>query len=359
LFWGVYMGITYFEGIVLYNLKKIQGDRTIYSLYHLFQGKRSSQTIQDAHLYQLTSFFHTIPSFTRIQLEKTVQGLLTNGMAEEIAETKVILTDKGNRELEFQLAKVPLPQYLNGWKYHQVTDVFWERLTLLIQVCSNLINRERNFIPIRNKKEVLTWVKQYISQQEEDRYKLAEKLFFELTDALDNPHTRPDFIVIRLTGFKKIGLTSVQAAEMASVEHANYHFEFLNGLHALFDKVLRNPSSYPLLKGLIKEPDQKVPLTLSTKKTFGLLHKGYSLEEIAASRNLKLSTIEDHVVEIALSVDEFDIDFYVNPEEQQKIIRAAKVVSAKKLKLIKEQVSDVTYFKIRLVMARYGDVEWN
>lgn len=353
------MGITYFEGIVLYNLKKIQGDRTIYSLFHLFQGKRSSQTIQDAHLYHLTAFFHTIPSLKRSQLENTIQALLTKGMVEEIGETKVILTNIGHRELELQLEKMPLPPCLNGWKYYQVTELFWERLTLLIQVCSNLINRERNFIPIRNKKEVLSWVKQYISQQGEDRYQLAEKLLVELTDALDNPHTHPDYIVIRLTGFKKIGLTSVQAAERAGLEHANYHFEFLNALHALFEKIEKNPSSYPLLKGLIKDQDQKVPLTLSTNKTLSLLKKGYSLEEIAAARNLKLNTIEDHVVEIALSVDGFDIDHYVSQEEQQKIIRAAKTVSAKKLKQIKEQVSGVTYFKIRLVMAKYGDVEWN
>ena len=184
---------------------------------------RSSQTIQDAHLYQLTPFFHSFPSMTRSWLENTVEGLINKGLAEEIAETKVILTAKGKEMLEHQLAIEPLPVCLNGLKYHQVTDVFWERLTLLIQVISNLVHRERNFIPVRNKRETLTWVKQYISQQSEDRYQLAERLYNELVLALDNPYTKPELIVVRLTGFEKIGMTPVQAADMAGVEIGRAH----------------------------------------------------------------------------------------------------------------------------------------
>lgn len=358
-FQGGFMRITYSETIVMYNLNKVHGERTIYSLYHLFQGKRSSQTIQDAHLFRITPFFHSLPSITRSWLENTVEGLIKNGLAEEIAETKVILTAKGKEMLEQQLAIEPLPVCLNGWKYHQITDVFWERLTLLIQVCSNLVNREKNFIPVRNKKDTLTWVKKYISQQKEDRYQLAENLYHELVISLDNQNTRPELIVVRLTGFGKIGLTPLQAAEMAGLESARYYFEFLNGLHAMFDRILEEPASYPLLAGLIKQPDKEVPLTLSTEKTYRLLQKGYSIEEIAAARKLKESTIEDHIVEIVLSVKDFCIDSYIAPEKQQRIMQAARKISARQLKQIKERVQDATYFEIRLALGKFGDVEWN
>lgn len=356
---GDFMQITYLEAVILYLLKKINGERTIYSLFHLFQGKRSSQTIQDAHLYQLTPFFHSYPSITRSQLEKAVDNLMEYGLAEEIAETKVILTSSGIQELDLKLAESPLPIYLNGWKYHQVTESFWERLTLLIQVSSNLVNRERSFIPVRNKKETLNWVKHYIRQQDEDRYQLAERLFQELTSTLDNQKSRPELIVLRLTGFKKIGLTAVQAAELTGLEPAHYHFEFLNSLHAMFDKIMNDSSSFPLLNGLIKQQEQKVPLTQSTEKTYKMLQRGYSLEEVAAVRNLKESTVEDHIVEIVLSVKEFKINNYVLPEKQQRILAAARKIGAKRLKQIREQVVDVSYFEIRLVLAKYGDVEWD
>lgn len=353
------MRLTYLEAVILHLLKRINGERTIYSLFHLFQGKRSSQTIQDAHLYQLTPFFHSYPSITRSQLEKEVNSLIKNGLAEEMAETKVILTARGIQELDLMLAENPLPIYINGWKYHQVTESFWEKLTLLIQVCSNLIHHERSFIPVRNKKDTHTWVKLYIMQQGEDRYQLAEKLYQELTSAMENPESRPELVVLRLTGFKKIGLTLVQAAELTGLEPAHYHFEFLNVLHAMFDNVMSESTRYPILNGLIKQPDQKVPLTQSTEKTFKMLQKGYSLEEVATVRNLKESTVEDHIVEIVFSVKDFQIDSYVFQEKQQRILAAAKKISAKKLKQIREQVEDASYFEIRLVLAKYGDVEWN
>lgn len=353
------MGITYLETVVLSILKRINGERTIYSLFHLLQGKRSSQTIQDAHLYKITPYFHSYPSVTREGLEQMINRLQHRGLVEEIADTKVILTRKGDATLEKQLSEYRLPDYLNGWKYHQVTDSFWERLTLLIQVSSNLINHERSFIPVRNKRETLTWVKQYIKQQNEDRYKLAARLYGELISALDNERTKPELVVIRLTGYRKIGLTTMQAAEWIGLETAHYHFEFLNCLHAMFDKVQKNSHAYPLLNGLIKKAERNVPLTISTDKTYKLIQKGYALEEIAAVRNLKRSTIEDHVVEIALSIKEFNIDYYVPLNKRERILQAAQRNSAKKLKQIKEQVADASYFEIRLVLAKYGDVEWN
>ncbi|WLR56500.1 helix-turn-helix domain-containing protein [Mesobacillus subterraneus] len=340
-------------------LKRINGERTIYSLFHLLQGKRSSQTIQDAHLYKITAYFHTYPSVTREGLEKMISRLLHRGLVEEIADSKVILTGKGEAVLDQQLSEYKLPDYLNGWKYHQVTGTFWERLTLLIQVSSNLINHERSFIPVRNKRDTLTWVKQYIKQQNEDRYKLAERLYVELISALDNPNVKPELVVLRLTGYRKIGLTTLQAAEWIGLEPAHYHFEFLNCLHAMFDKVLENSNAYPLLNGLIKKPERNVPLTISTDKTYKLMLKGYALEEIAAVRNLKQSTIEDHVVEIALSIKGFNIDDYVPLDKRESILQTAQRNSAKKLKQIKEHVADASYFEIRLVLAKYGDVEWS
>ncbi|MBS8264731.1 RQC domain-containing protein [Mesobacillus boroniphilus] len=353
------MGIKYLETVVLSILKRINGERTIYSLFHLFQGKRSSQTIQDAHLYKITPYFHTYPSVTRDGLEKMINRLQHRELVEEIAEKKVILTEKGEETLNLGLSEYSFPEYLNGWKYHQVTDYFWERLTLLIQVSSNLINHERSFIPVRNKRETLIWVKQYIKQQNEDRYKLAERLYGELISALNNEKTRPELVVLRLTGFKKIGLTTMQAAEFTGLEPARYHFEFLNCLHAMFDRVLENEQAYPLLNGLIKKAERNVPLTISTDKTYKLMQKGYNLEEISAARNLKQSTIEDHVVEIALSIKEFNIDGYILQNKKERILQAAQRNSAKKLKQIKEQVTDASYFEIRLVLAKYGDMEWS
>lgn len=54
----------------------------------MLQGKKSSQTIQDAHLFGLTDIFGTIPRFTRQQLNQNIEHSLKHGL--------INLTDKSD-----------------------------------------------------------------------------------------------------------------------------------------------------------------------------------------------------------------------------------------------------------------------
>ena len=95
-------------------------------------------------------------------------------------------------------------------------------------------------------------------------------------------------------------------------------------------------------------------MTNSSYRTYKLLGKGYSIEEIAKHRRLQKSTIEDHIVEIALNIDDFSIDAYIDKQSQNRILTAAKQTASKQLKLIRSEVSTANYFEIRLVLAKYG-----
>ncbi len=58
--------------------------------------------------------------------------------------------------------------------------------------------------------------------------------------------------------------------------------------------------AYPALRELLSDLQAESALTQSARKTFELLEKGFPIERIAAVRNLKTATIEDHIVEISL-----------------------------------------------------------
>jgi len=355
------MAISYRDAVFLYCLKQIKDERSIYSLFHLFQGKKSSQTIQDAHLYKLTPFFRALPLITRIELETTVKEFVNRGFLKQVASENFILTIEGERELnEFEKCVTIPPKFLEGWKYHHLTTLFWERLSLLVQVSSNLINKNKGFIPIQNKQETQEWFKKFLKMQNADRYELAERLYIELTECLHKEMSiEPAVLVLRLTGHNKIGLTSEQAAERLELTTTHYHLEFLNILHYMIKTLSTMKNDFPLLSSLVQDVQKEVPLTLSTEKTFQLLEKGYVPNEIAAMRNLKMSTIEDHIVEIALHVKEFEISRYVQPDIEKRIIEVASKNSAKKLKQIRDQVDGANYFEIRLVLARNGGQKWN
>jgi uncharacterized protein YpbB len=90
-----------------------------------------------------------------------------------------------------------------------------------------------------------------------------------------------------------------------------------------------------------------------------LLNQGFTAEEIASFRNLKISTIEDHLVEFALNVKDFSINSYVDEDIQLKILEISRQESTRQLKVIRNTLKTASYFQIRLVLAKYGDRQWS
>jgi uncharacterized protein YpbB len=351
----VVSGMSYFDGVILLCLKRLNGERTIYSIYHLLKGKKTSQTIQDAHLFDLTHYFGTYQTITRDGLETVIHHLLEHQWVEPYEEHRFRLTKIGDDHLEILQNQYTLPVYLNGLKYYQKDIQFWERLSLLVQVISNLVNKETNYIPVQKNRETHSWIKSFLNKTNLERNLLARTLYEELVDCLSlETLSDPSIFIFRLTGFKRIGLTSQQTAEMLKMEYEHYHLEFLNILHYLLDQITANKNRFPLIYSIIESSKKNMVMTNSSSKTYELLKLGYSIEEISKYRSLKNSTIEDHIVEIALNIPSFSIDPFVDQQKQKRILTAARQMDSKQLRLIKSEVPLANYFEIRLVLAKYG-----
>jgi uncharacterized protein YpbB len=347
--------MSYIESIILNCLKQLNGERTIYSIYHLLKGKKTSQTIQDAHLFELTHYFGVYHWFTREDLEVVIKNLIGKQWITSCAEQRFRLTKAGEDILLQVSDQYPVPIYLNGFKYHQMDGKLWKRLSLLIQVISNLVNKETHYIPIQKNKETHSWLKSFLRRTKLQRNLLASTIYSELVDCLKTAdHLDPSILIFRLTGYNRIGQTSQQTAEMLKMDFARYHLEFLNILHYLIEQVTTNKNRFPLLNSILEYKGQHIVMTNSSYRTYELLGKGYSIEEIAKHRRLQKSTIEDHIVEIALNIDDFSIDAYIDKQSQNRILTAAKRTASKQLKLIRSEVSTANYFEIRLVLAKYG-----
>ncbi|MFF2448754.1 helix-turn-helix domain-containing protein [Neobacillus sp. NPDC058068] len=338
--------------IILYCLTQLNGERTIYSIFHLLNGKKSSQTIQDAHLFSLKNFFGVYEPLTRESFEDIIQMMQESEWIYNCGEQRFLPTPTGKSFL----GNHPLPKYLNGWDHHSFTTQFWERLSLFIQVTSNLGFQESRYIPIQKNKHVHQWLKSVLKEIRVPRNEMGTIVYSEVVECFSGDNEiDPSLLVFRLTGFQQIGLTASQAAKRLQLDYHDYHIGFINTLHYLIRNISENANRFTVLAYLMQDLIQENELTLSSRKTQKLLNQGYSPEMIANYRHLKLSTIEDHFVEFALNVDDFSIDTFVDSELQTKILEISKHSATKKLKLIREKVPAATYFQIRLVLAKYGD----
>lgn len=346
----------YIENILLYCLKQLNGERTIYSIYHLLNGKKSSQTLQDAHLFSLKKYFRILEPLTRESFVEIFNSLHEKRLVEAYGEQRFQLTEAG----EEYLVNHPQPYYINGWRYQAYTLLVWERLSLLTQVTSNITFQESKYIPIQKNTEVHNWLKEFLRVCSIPKQTLGKILFSELVDCLEQARgINPAILVFRLTGYRQIGLTSTQTAKMLNVDLIQYHLEFINILHCIIQKVEDAPSDFKVLPSLLTDMEQKDSLTLSSRKTWQLLNQGFSPEEIASIRNLKISTIEDHLVEFALNIKDFSINTFVEEEVQQKILEISRKEATRQLKVIRNSLISASYFQIRIVLAKYGDRQWN
>ena len=341
--------------MVLYCLSKLGKERSSSSVFHLLNGKKSSQTIQDAHLFQVDSFFNTAPQLSREQFENIIKKLITNGFISYSESHEIILSDSGYLLVEKLYDMYPFLTGLKGGTYHNSMQ-FWERLSLLTQVCSNLVNQQTSYIPVQKQKETQNWIKYMFATSKGESKDFPEMLLKEMKILLESLESiiNPTVLVARLTGFQSIGLTEKQTIEILGLEENHYRYLFQTLIHSMLHVVNENPLAYPLL-ARISMTDELHQLTASAKKTYELLLKGRGITEIGRIRRLKESTIQDHIVEIALFIHTFRIDDFVEPSLQDQIKDAILKASSKQLRKIRELI-EVDYFQIRLVIAKYGDL---
>src|SRR5699024_1151849 len=91
-------------------------------------------------------------------------------------------------------------------------------------------------------------------------------------------------------------------------------------------------------------------LTQSAERTRKLFERGYTVEQISSLRNLKLSTIEDHFIEMAANVESFPYEEFVTNEQIDQVWRHVEQMQTKRLRVLKEQCPELTYFQLRLII---------
>src|SRR5690625_6472670 len=62
--------------IILKAYAQMKEERTIYSIFYLLKGKRSIQTVQDAHLFNLTSYYGIYKKISLHEYDVILQNLL-------------------------------------------------------------------------------------------------------------------------------------------------------------------------------------------------------------------------------------------------------------------------------------------
>ena len=353
------MIVPYFDGLILYLITALKGQRTVYSPLHILNGKKSSQPIQDARLFHISEFFGVLPKLNRDNWERKIAELNKKGYIREIGSNTYSCTKQGEYALSYWSESYPPFHHLNGRTYQDEARSFWLRLQLLVQTSSCLLNKNHSFVPVSRNHEEQQIIKKLFKRNHLSSLELGQLLYKELEDLLSNiDELGAELIVLSFSGHQHAGLTIEQSARKLGIDVFYARFLFWDTVHYMLKTC--KESSYLLLKELVTlgvGNYSHATLTASTARTLNMLQSGLSKEAVASVRNLKINTIEDHIVEIVSSVPDFPIETYVSEQEQKQIERVISENETKQLRTIKMELpTEITYFKIRLVMAKMKEV---
>lgn len=346
----------YLRGIILHCQLHIKQSRSISSIFHLLKGKRGIQTVHDARIFQLEKLFGIYSSLDKETFEKEVESLTKQEylVMDMEKENVYLLTNKAQHWLDQYQQDLRL-NYFNGLKYNQTAGDFLKRLLLLIQTYTNLHMNRSSFIPVVDTPSVISWVKDYYKKMTSvPTENILYLLYADLNDVLERfPEKEAQFFLDHLSGYNRYGMASSQLSKKYQLNRINIPLLRTAIIHKMLSIIEKEKAHLKILPSINIKESENIFITNTSMLTYKFLQLGLSPEEIANKRNLKLNTIYDHIVEIALFDPFFTINDYVSESIITEIKAAISNTESYKLKDIKEKISkDISYFQIRLVLAR-------
>ncbi|MGE7916008.1 helix-turn-helix domain-containing protein [Lysinibacillus xylanilyticus] len=341
-----------FHQILLQIFQKLNNERSISAAYHVLRGKRSGQTIQDIGLFQLHNYFGLLPKLPRATFDEAVSLFSQNSW--------LIIQESGHysmKKLGLQQAE-QIPDFLfDGWHYRGNEHIFFARLSLIVQSLSYQSAGLRSFSPISRDTNIQSWVRTFLLEHNYQDGHLQQQLLEECESVLSElslSEANKQLVLYRLSGYGLPGWTWQQLASERKEAVLDCQLAFIELLHVFLNEVHQTTDN-PLLGKIAEELRVKALLTDSAQQTAHLYEQGYSIEQIIQIRKLKQSTIEDHLVELAMYEPNFSIGPFVSYKEAEKVWQASKQYQTKKLKTLHEVVEGMSYFQLKLVLAK-GEV---
>lgn len=327
-------------------------ERTTAAIFHLLKGKRSIQTVHDAHIFQLENFYGVLQQLTKQTWERKISELLQQKLLIPAGKESYKPIEHIETWLEENRDKQIIRRF-KGLKYYETSPALYQRLLLLIQTLTNSKMRKLSFIPVIDKTSITSWVKYAYKQIKPYENKALSMLYKEIYTLLSHfSEQEATLFVDRLTGYKKFGKSIEQLAMKYQRDVNDIQLLLTSMLHGMLETITKEKQRFPFMSFVINDLPVKSSMTHSARKTYQLIKQQYAIGQIAQLRKLKINTIYDHIIEIALYDKRFPVENYVDKYVYETILHTVKQSQSFKLKHIKDMIhEDISYFQIRLTLA--------
>ncbi|EKU49809.1 helix-turn-helix domain-containing protein [Staphylococcus massiliensis] len=295
--------------------------KTEKSIFNIITGKKSHQTFFDACIQDTLPLYQSMPNLN--------------------SQTFLQLLQSSDNTSD------SLPK-LFGHTYMSMRDTF-TTIQLLVQVVSQYISDNAKYLPITSNLNIQQKVKGLFKEmKEEETISQLEDELMTLFEVLESELEVP-LLHYYLDGYDEHAYTRQQVSLITSLSLKEVWFHELIALHHLV-KAISNQDTYPLLSRCVEKPT----LLHQTFTTYQQLLKepDVKIEDMAARKNVKPNTIEDHILELFIKGYLHDFRPYVPSEGYADLKAAFLKAPNQRLKYFKEAFPDWSYFQIKMAFVK-------
>lgn len=135
---------------------------------------------------------------------------------------------------------------------------------------------------------------------------------------------------------------------VGEIKLKKYGEEFLSTIK---DYINKNNVKKPDIKDEIPAKQEKIK---SYMETYNMFVNGTSLVQISKERNLRMITVQDHIMRCASEGFEVDWKEFIEPEHEEMILKAVEKAGPSRLKPIKEALPpQIDYMEIKAVICKH------
>lgn len=309
------------------------------TLYHLLKGKRTTSVLIYGFLYDNLRFFQLCPELSEAQFNKIIADLQKKQLLKQL-ESDVQLTEQGQEILRSSSFHF---DYLDNYQFGKTDIISWRMLQFTVQVVSHLSYDDKTYIPLEQspfvQKQLKMLLKSYPKRQLIQTMKREWAQLFTLL-----PEEQADFFAQQFSGYHQIGKTSYQLLDTKKTNFSRI-LEEKEAIHKLFTLILTTKDIYFLQR--IIEPYLKQNENQSMIETSLYVNGELSLDELARRRKLKRSTVQDHLLELALTKD-FPFERYLSQESSVFLDTVTSDYPSWNYRELKQSNPQLDYFEFRL-----------
>ncbi|MGQ2282215.1 helix-turn-helix domain-containing protein [Apilactobacillus kunkeei] len=319
--------------------------RRIKLIQNLLNGKRTVSTLFWAMRYGILQYSAILKTYDLNSINGAIKNLISNGFVKQVDEYQYQLTTRGQNQKDSLKESFYILQN-TSYQYDYNVNDFKSRILLAIQSVSEYSYQNKNYYPVKTDMKSAIIVKRWFVQNKSEIVNQLETYLTQYLSQVDEK--KANIIAQQMIGHDVYGMTNGQLANIMGVSNVEAFFMEYDGWVDFINYIINDNDQ--LLLPLVHDV-RTLKMNHHAIQTYKQFVNGNTLNQIANNLKVKLSTIREHLLEMAIWLPEnkFPYSKIVNIEDEKTLRQTFDNQSIDNWQFSKiSERTDINFFEFRI-----------